>query len=70
MCAGAAVIARVAEIIYGTPDPKGGAVSTLYRIASDPRLNHRGRHHFRRPRGGVRPLFSDPSSAPDARAAR
>ena len=41
MCAGAAVIARVAEIIYGTPDPKGGAVSTLYRIASDPRLNHR-----------------------------
>jgi len=41
MCAGAAVVARVAEIIYGTPDPKGGAVSTLYRIASDPRLNHR-----------------------------
>ncbi len=41
MCAGAAVIARVEEIIYGTPDPKGGAVSTLYRIASDPRLNHR-----------------------------
>jgi tRNA(adenine34) deaminase len=41
MCAGAAVIARMAEIIYGTPDPKGGAVSTLYRIASDPRLNHR-----------------------------
>lgn len=41
MCAGAAVVARVAEIVYGTPDPKGGAVSTLYRIASDPRLNHR-----------------------------
>ena len=41
MCAGAAVLARVTEIIYGPPDPKGGAVSTLYRIASDPRLNHR-----------------------------
>jgi tRNA(adenine34) deaminase len=41
MCAGAAVLARVAEIIYGAPDPKGGAVSTLYRIASDVRLNHR-----------------------------
>jgi tRNA(adenine34) deaminase len=41
MCAGAAVVARVAEILYGTPDPKGGAVSTLFRIASDPRLNHR-----------------------------
>ena len=41
MCAGAAVAARVSEIVYGTEDPKSGAVSTLYRIASDPRLNHR-----------------------------
>jgi tRNA(adenine34) deaminase len=41
MCAGAAVAARVAEIVYGAEDPKGGAVSTLYRIASEPRLNHR-----------------------------
>ncbi len=41
MCAGAAVHARVAEIIYGAPDPKGGAVRSLYRIASDDRLNHR-----------------------------
>lgn len=41
MCAGAAVAARVSGIVYGAPDPKGGAVSTLYRIASDPRLNHR-----------------------------
>jgi len=41
MCAGAAVAARVAEIVYGAEDPKAGAVSTLYRIASDSRLNHR-----------------------------
>jgi len=41
MCAGAAVAARVSEIVYGAEDPKAGAVSTLYRIASDPRLNHR-----------------------------
>ena len=41
MCAGAAVAARIAEIVYGAEDPKSGAVSTLYRIASDPRLNHR-----------------------------
>jgi tRNA(adenine34) deaminase len=41
MCAGAAVNARVAEIIYGADDPKTGAVRSLYRIASDPRLNHR-----------------------------
>ena len=41
MCAGAAVYARIAEIIYGADDPKTGAVRTLYRIGSDPRLNHR-----------------------------
>lgn len=41
MCAGAAVHARVSEIVYGADDPKAGAVRTLYRIASDSRLNHR-----------------------------
>jgi len=41
MCAGAAVHARVSEIVYGADDPKAGAVRSLYRIASDPRLNHR-----------------------------
>ena len=41
MCAGAAVHARVSEILYGADDPKSGGVRSLYRIASDPRLNHR-----------------------------
>jgi len=41
MCAGAAVAARVAEIVYGAADPKAGAVTTLYNIVSDSRLNHR-----------------------------
>ena len=41
MCAGAAVHARVAEVVYGADDPKAGAVRTLFRIADDPRLNHR-----------------------------
>lgn len=41
MCAGAAVHARVAEIVYGAADPKAGGVRSLYRIASDDRLNHR-----------------------------
>lgn len=41
MCAGAAVAARVSEIIFGAADPKAGAVHTLFRIASDERLNHR-----------------------------
>lgn len=41
MCTGAAIHARVAEIVYGADDPKAGAVRTLYRLASDPRFNHR-----------------------------
>jgi len=41
MCAGAAVAARVSEIIFGAADPRTGAVHTLFRIASDERLNHR-----------------------------
>ena len=41
MCAGAAVHARVEEIIFGALDPKAGAVHSLFRIASDGRMNHR-----------------------------
>jgi len=41
MCAGGMVLARIDRLVYGAPDPKMGAVRTLYRIADDPRLNHR-----------------------------
>jgi tRNA(adenine34) deaminase len=41
MCAGALVLARVARVVYGCTDPKAGAVTTLYSIGRDPRLNHR-----------------------------
>ena len=41
MCAGALVNARIARLVYGAADPKAGAVSTLFSIGSDPRLNHR-----------------------------
>jgi tRNA(adenine34) deaminase len=41
MCAGALVLARVARVVYGCADPKGGAVKTLFEIGSDVRLNHR-----------------------------
>lgn len=41
MCAGAIVQARIPFIVYGCTDPKAGACTTLYQIASDPRLNHR-----------------------------
>lgn len=41
MCAGAIVQSRIPRVVYGTPDPKGGACHTLYEITDDPRLNHR-----------------------------
>ena len=41
MCAGAAVLARVAEIVYGAADPKSGACGTVLRVAGHPALNHR-----------------------------
>src|ERR671925_14932 len=41
MCAGAIVQARIPLVVYGATDPKAGACETLYRIPSDPRLNHR-----------------------------
>jgi tRNA(adenine34) deaminase len=41
MCAGALVNARVHRLVFGCLNPKAGAVSSLYQIVSDPRLNHR-----------------------------
>ncbi len=41
MCAGALVHARVARVVWGCDDPKGGACRTLFTIGQDPRLNHR-----------------------------
>ena len=40
MCAGALVQARVDRVVYGCPDPKGGAVESLYQVLADTRLNH------------------------------
>lgn len=41
MCAGAAVNARIARIVYGCADPKAGYCGTLGNIPQDARLNHR-----------------------------
>jgi tRNA(adenine34) deaminase len=41
MCAGALVNARVGRLVYGTHDPKAGAVQSLFEIGTDTRLNHR-----------------------------
>jgi len=43
MCAGAIVLARADALVYGAPDPKAGAVRSLYNVADDARLNHRVR---------------------------
>ncbi len=40
MCAGAAVLARVARIVFAAEDPKAGACGSLYNLGADPRLNH------------------------------
>jgi len=50
MCAGAAVLARVARIVFGAFDPKAGAIASLFDVVRDPRLNHRPAVT-----GGVRP---------------
>jgi tRNA(adenine34) deaminase len=41
MCAGLMHQARIARCVYGAPDPKAGALGTLYDLSNDERLNHR-----------------------------
>ena len=40
MCAGAIIHARIGTVVYGADDKKTGAVSSLYQVLSDIRLNH------------------------------
>lgn len=40
MCAGAVIQARVARLVYGADDPKGGAVRSCFEILTSPQLNH------------------------------
>ena len=41
MCAGAIVLARVPRVVFGTVDPKAGAVGSVMNVLDQPRLNHR-----------------------------
>ena len=41
MCCGATIQARLARVVYGAPDPRAGAIESVYRLLDDPRLNHR-----------------------------
>ena len=40
MCAGAIVLARIDQLVFGAPDPKAGACGTLMDVVRDERLNH------------------------------
>ena len=41
MCAGAAVLSRVARVVFAAHDDKAGAVGSLWDVVRDRRLNHR-----------------------------
>lgn len=41
MCVGAAVHARVETVVYGTTEPRAGAIESRQRVYEHPSLNHR-----------------------------
>jgi tRNA(adenine34) deaminase len=43
MCAGAIILARIAEVYFGACDPKAGVCGTLMNLLEDERFNHRPR---------------------------
>ena len=41
MCSGALVHARIKRLVYGSDDPKAGAVHSVMQVVNHPELNHR-----------------------------
>jgi tRNA(adenine34) deaminase len=41
MCVGAMIHARIARVVYGTAEPKAGAIESAMRAHEHPALNHR-----------------------------
>jgi len=41
MCAGAIILSRLGRLVYGTPDPKSGAVRSVLNLPDGPCSNHR-----------------------------
>ncbi len=41
MCAGAMIQARIARLVYGAEDAKGGAVRSCFNVLDSEQLNHR-----------------------------
>jgi tRNA(adenine34) deaminase len=46
MCAGAAVLARVALVVFGAPDEKAGAVRSAAELLDATWMNHRPRWRY------------------------
>ncbi len=64
MCAGAIVLARIPEVVFGARDPKAGAAGSVLDVLAEPALNHRPEV-----RSGVRERSAPPccaSSSPPA----
>ena len=41
MCAGAIVHARIRRLVYGSDDPKAGAVRSIMQVLNHPQTNHK-----------------------------
>jgi tRNA(adenine34) deaminase len=41
MCIGAALNARIARVVFGAWDPKGGACGSVFDLPREPRMTHR-----------------------------
>ena len=41
MCSGAMVHARIRRLVYGSDDPKAGAVRSVMQVVNHPQLNHK-----------------------------
>lgn len=41
MCAGALVLCRIKNLVYGAKDPKAGACGSIMNLADNKKLNHR-----------------------------
>ena len=40
MCSGAIILSRIAKVVYGASDPKGGCAGTFMNLLQDERFNH------------------------------
>jgi len=59
MCAGAAILARVALVVFAAPEEKTGAVRSTVDLFDDPRALHRPKWRLGARRGEVERMLAD-----------